>query len=453
MNKNLPDDILDASQYAFAAGRMEKFKTGRACKPVYKYDLRSAYPAAMVRCPSLAGREWTQRTFDVKWKLFPKDIQDFGMYLIDYQSSNERSMGHDNRYPEPLFKRSKQGTINFPVDVCGWYWGPEVKAAMGVGLVRVSAGWELDMTNATYPFSWLKDMFIKRLEWKDKKIAAQVGLKLGPNSMFGKTCQRTGWRKEGDKIPAWHQYEWAGFITSTTRAEVFRVANMAAEMNCLIGIETDAVITDAPLPLVDNRQLGDWECEVYPDLIYLQTGQYFLKTDITEWTDDLERKGYQQDPDGGIWKNKFRGFDRKTLTISRVLEFLDSTSFNVELKDKEGVAITKLPSTRFVTSKGALHEHRMEEWRRWITKYKDLKLMIDTKRTHDPSFCRMCKAGKVYGSEGMHDMTHRREKGSTHDCYASQLPWRSVTGEAVGWDTDITPREEPSFDPEASGVG
>jgi hypothetical protein len=453
MNRDLPDDILDASQYAFAAGRMEKFKTGRSGKPVYKHDLRSAYPAAMVRCPSLAGRAWKERSFDPKWQLFPKDIQDFGMYLITYQSPNERVAANGLRFPEPLFKRSVQGYINFPADVTGWYWGPEVKAAMAVGHVRVSAGWELDMTDMVYPFEWLKDMFAKRMEWKAQGIAAQVGLKLGPNSLFGKTCQRTGWRKDGDKIPKWHQYEWAGFITSTTRAEVFRVANMAAEMGCLIGIETDAVLTDAPLPLVDNKQLGDWETEVYPDIIYLQTGQYFLKTDLTEWSDDLERKGYQQDSEGGIWKNKFRGFDRKTLTIGRVLEFLESTSFDVMGEDKENVAITKLPSTRFVTSKGALHEHRMGEWRRWITKYKDLKILIDYKRTHLPGACRMCRAGKVYGSEGMHDMIIRRDKGADNETHASKLPWRRIEGEAVEWDSDITPREEPSFNPEASGIG
>lgn len=452
MDGDLDDDILDASQYAFAAGRMEKFKTGRAGKPVYKYDLRSAYPAAMRYCPSLAGRRWIERSFDKNWKLFPSDIQDYGIYLLTYQSPNERCMGSELRAPEPLFKRSKVAQINFPTDVTGWYWGPEVKAAMAVGNVWISAGFELDMTDAEFPFAWLDEMFAQRMVWKAAGIAAQIGLKLGPNSMFGKTCQRTGWRKPTDKIPKWHQYEWAGYITSRTRAEVFRVANMAAEMGALIGIETDAVLTDAPLPLVDNKQLGDWECEVFPDIIYLQTGQYFLLTNLTEWTPDLERKGYQRDESGGIWKNKFRGFDRKTLTISRVLEYLDATSFKVWGDDKANVAIKKLSSTRFVTSKGALKENRMGEWRRWITKYKDLQILLDYKRTHDPSFCRMCQQNRVYGSEGMHDMTHRRHDGSEPGSYASKLPWRSVQGEAIEWDAADSPREEPSFDPEASGV-
>jgi hypothetical protein len=437
--------LLDALQFAFAAGHMERFKTGRANCKVYKYDKRSAYPSAMVRCPSLAGKQWQRRDFDGNWRLFPNDLQDYALYRTRYSARNPV----DFKRPEPLFRRSIQATITFPYDTYGWYWGVEVKEAMRTGEVQIYEGYEFDLTDAEWPFRWMAQDFEKRMAWKKAGIAAQIGIKLGMNSMFGKAAQKSGWHKKGDKIPSWHQYEWAGFITSDTRADMHRVAMLAYEKGGLIGIETDAILTTCKMPeLIDNGQLGDWEYEEYEDIIYLQTGMYFLKTAYTEYTEKLENAGYVQDKDGGIWSAKFRGLDKKSLTIDRTIAFLESTRYDIIGEPVYRTVIDGLTCTRFIGSKGALHSLTMSDWRKWITSPREIHPLWDTKRVHDRAFCSLCRNGKVYGSQGLHEMIHRPNTNGGNGCdsFASKLPWREVVGQASQWD-ELDINEEPSFTP------
>lgn len=424
MNHNLPERLLDASQFAYAAGRVEQYKVGRAGTTVYKYDLNSAYPAAMVELPSLNG-QWQYRESDAAGIT---DIQRFGIYFVEYASLH--CVG--SVFPQALFNRTKDGYITFPRLTSGWYWGPEVIEALtlnallpGQPVCTVRAAWEMDLTDVYYPFTWVGEMYNQRLAMKKRKEQSQLALKLGLNSLYGKTAQRTGYERF-KKIPEWHQYEWSGYITSRTRARMYRAACLAAERNALIGIETDAVFTTVELPeLTVGEGLGEWGLETFDDCVYLQTGVYWLN-------------------DGGKWKAKFRGMDKDTLTLDMALRYLDDNSLNVgHADDYARQAMQGMTRTRFVGSKAALHNNRLEDWRVWKTDNVQLTVGSSYKRIHVPDLCSQCRHGQYYASGVMHDMVVTLSgMGASH---ASKLPWRTVSGEAVLWDNSTETEIDPSF--------
>lgn len=430
MNRNLPERVLDASQFAYAAGRVEQFKVGRAGKTVYKYDLNSAYPAAMVELPSLGG-EWSYRESDGI-----TDLQDFGLYFLEYNAINHIGSVR----PQALFHRTKEAFITFPRLTTGWYWAPEAKNAFELnnahpGICTIRAAWEMDTNTCYRPFEWVAEMYQRRLEMKRAGEQSQLALKLGLNSLYGKQAQRAGYDRY-QKIPDWHQYEWAGPVTSATRARMHKAASLAAARDSLIGIETDAVFTTEPLPeLTVGDGLGQWGLEVFDDCVYLQTGVYWLLHTV-----DCDCKPCRSGQ--SKWHPKFRGMDADTLTLDMALRYLECTSLNVKnITDYADQPMTGMSRTRFVGSKAALHVNRLEDWRVWKTDPVQLSVGASFKRVHIPMLCSQCKNGNNYAHDVMHDMaTTICGMGASH---ATKLPWRTVTGEAVLWDHEK--EDDPAF--------
>jgi hypothetical protein len=419
MNRDLLEGVLNASQFGYAAGRVEQFKVGRAGETVYKYDLNSAYPAAMLELPSLNGT-WSYREAE-----HIADVRMYGMYFVEYVGINHVA----SALPHPFFHRTKDGYITFPRITIGWYWGPEVLSALYLNevhneiVVRVRAAWEMDTSTSYYPFLWLQEMYDERLELKRRGEQAQLVLKLAMNSMYGKMAQRTGYNEKTKQIPKYHQYEWAGYVTSRTRARLYKAALLAAEHGALIGIETDAVFSTIPLPLSTSTNLGDWGLETFDDCVYLQTGVYWL----------LEN---------GDWKAKFRGMDKDTLTLDMALKYLQTTSLNVEeIHDYQRNAMQGMTRTRFVGSKAAMHVNRLEDWRVWKTDPVKLMVGLSYKRVHVPEMCTVCSRGDYFAHDRMHGMiTGVNGMGASH---ATKIPWRNVAGEATLWEEEA--QIDPSF--------
>jgi len=90
---------------------------------------------------------------------------------------------------------------------------------------------------------------------------AQVALKLCMNSMYGKLAQRIGWDPINRRLPPWHQLEWAGWVTSYTRAKLFNMLRRIPFKH-LIAVETDGIYTTmnpARLGIEHSETLGGWE--------------------------------------------------------------------------------------------------------------------------------------------------------------------------------------------------
>jgi len=170
----------------------------------------------------------------------------------------------------------------------------------------------------------------------------------------GKLAQQIGWEKTEDgklRIPPYHCLEWAGYVTSHCRAQVYRAAMLAPDD--IIAFETDAVFTRVALPVDMGGGLGQWESTDYSSLAYLKSGMYWAtKADGTE-------------------VEKTRGINKGTLTREQVIAGIYEND--------------KLPAeqTRFITLGQALHQN-FALWRRWITAPKMISPLIWGKRIDCP---------------------------------------------------------------------
>lgn len=416
-----PNMVRDAAQSAYAAGRVENYMIGRLGRRCYKYDRRSAYPASMRFLPSLRGRAWDFARIPEHDFCDPASIgvQSFGLYEVEVWD-NPKYYGELKGYrmPQPLFHRNKFGHVTFPYRSKRWCWGVELLAINPeTHFIHITQGLVLsNWEDTTYPFNpWVEDMFNTRMKMKEQKLAEQMALKLGLNSLYGKMAQQRGWR-EGQAIPTWHQLEWAGYVTAHNRAEMYKAAELAADRGILISCETDAIMTSAPMPELDTEAgtIGTWELETFDDVVYLQSGVYMTLT-------------------GDEWNLKYRGFDGDSLKPQDVLDYLADTPWTSNDPQHYVNHPLKVKTTRFMGSKlAATRTGGMEnEWRTWHTAPKDVVIGFSEKRLHDPQWCRACRAGHTTGATAMHDMTLVwTQEPDEVQSYAMTLPWRTVDFEA-----------------------
>lgn len=382
---NVPDEVNRAAQYGYAGGRFELFKLGHEHNGVYAYDIRSAYPAAITQLPSLKNGKW-------EYVPNPTTVEPFGIYRIRFASKALMSSR-----PMPFFYRDDRHTIHFPNVVEGWYWSPEAHFATLIPDATLMEGWVFH-EDGSRPFAWLEDVYAQRAQWKREGNPSQIALKLLMNSMYGKFAQRVGWERTG-KAPVWHQLEWAGFITSHARAKLFRAMMDAYATDDLVGVETDGIFSRTELPLELGPNLGQWDCEYYDEMVYLQSGFYFKKQN-------------------GEWTSKYRGFDKGCITVDDAMQALEEWTPWVENADPGRLVGT---TTRFSTMGAYLTKKEPEYWRNtWMTEPRTLRLGADGKRMHRPKFCMACK-NKQSPNNIMHDLTITYPVGGLS--VPHNLPW------------------------------
>lgn len=385
------EQIRLAARYAYAGGRFELYKVGRVSGPVYGVDINSAYPYAITQLPSLTEGEWKHVTT-------PTRIAKFGVYHI-----NLRRFGGFSHAPSPLFHRDRDHNISFPWFVEGWYWGPEARIAAAYG-ADVLEGWEYTGAS-TRPFDWVADMYLQRRDWKMRGISAQLALKLCMNSMYGKLAQRLGWDEEKRRIPPWHQLEWAGWITSFTRAKLYEVL-MRIPFEHLVAVETDGIYTTFPpdkLGIVDSTDLGGWEISEYSEVLYVQSGLAWLCSPDGKWTD------------------KRRGLDKGSFTRD------DAYAFARTLRPHERWEPFIGSSTRFVGLGQALMSSTPLADRHcvWETTDREISPGNHGKRVHIHRLCAACEAG-LPASEMAHDLVIRSLSTLDPLSVPHSIPWEDA---------------------------
>jgi hypothetical protein len=356
---------------AFFGGRIELCKVGHF-GTVHSADIVSAYPAAATELPSLIG-EWVRGT----------NVQAFGVFHLEY----EFPLGFP-WYPLPY--RDRRRVIRFADAGRGWYWRPEVLAALEWvklhgGWIHVIEGWELRPDEPTaQPFGMIPELFAQRQKWKDEGNGAEGALKLALNSLYGQTARQIGGSLE--KLPPFFSLVWAGTITSATRARL--VMATMCEPDKVIAFATDGIYSVEPLAAMDGLpmkpSLGEWECSTpYDQGVFVQAGVYWLA---------------KQAGSGLEWLPKFRGFDRKGMeTPDRVL---DAWS--------KGETKLAIPTTRFVTYGSALCSRAQWLQRaRWFTDDRDLSLTGNS--------------AKRYGVDSL--------RGGVHNLQPRRNDWYQGTGE------------------------
>ena len=299
------EEVLHAARTAYAGGRIEICKAGNYSGQVFDYDINSAYPSVMAKCPCLAHGAWTCGTGE------PPD--GFTMVKVKYK------FWEGQRF-YPLFFRTERMQISFPADGCGWYWYPEYEAALLCQGELEVLEWKTYQSDCNcQPFNWIPDYYETRKQWlKNPTEAWQSGgekiIKLGTNSLYGKTAQQLG--GTSFRPPAYHQMEWAGYITSATRARLYTAACRDPEN--IIGFATDGIFSTAALPIEtsDKKLLGAWELKEP-----IPTGITIALAGVYWW----------HHPDG-TYTHFSRGFDKDYMkTPQRILDAWKKGDDKVEI--------------------------------------------------------------------------------------------------------------------------
>jgi hypothetical protein len=332
-----PKPVADAARYGYAGGRFEIIRKGHTNNRAYQYDIRSAYPSAMRYLPCLTHGEW-------RHVIGPTDVVGFGIYRVEVHGVQVTSTR-----PQPLWHRNQNGTVYFSDNPHGWYWSPEARLALSVPNASIHEGWEYHTRCDCIPFAFVEPLYNKRAALKKAGDGAHVGLKLGLNSLYGKLAQQIGWDPGPPlRLPPFHSLEWAGWITSHCRAQVYSAAMLAPDD--VIAFETDAVFSRCPLPVQIGERLGEWDETIYEDLTYLKSGMY--------WGTLID----------GTQVEKTRGINRGSIARKTVIHEL-----------RNGQRKLQAEQTRFITLGQALHQN-FDLWAHWVTSPREIATLLWGKR-------------------------------------------------------------------------
>lgn len=375
----LPPQVQEAAQYAYFGGRIEQGKYGvhiiyeqRKIKlsTIHHYDINSAYPAAQWDLPALNRGYWRKveaKEINMntigKYKDFPPFVVFHVKWHFDYEIF----------CPFPYRAQTLQRKILYPEVGEGWYWYPEVKAAFEWYIsnpqkhnkkwhLEIIEAWEFVPYEDCYkPYVWMKDYYNERqyLIQDTKQTGALHGeekvLKLGPNSVYGKTAQHAGYNPGSFKLPPYHNLAYAGYITSKTRAKMWEAAIQKPE--AIICLATDGIFSTEPLDLdiSETKELGKWEYSKHDGMILLMSGFYWI---------------YEK----GKWSGWSRGFDKVvgegTTKEEREKDYQDKMIEQIEEVKKawqQGKQLVYFPCTRFITIKsGMKNEKWQKRWCNWF---------------------------------------------------------------------------------------
>lgn len=293
--------VVEQAKYAYAGGRIELVQYGTYRKDVYTYDLNSAYPAAMVNLPSLRDGRWRRTT--------TFEPGTFSLWRVHFRAphSDVDTLLEQGPWLYPLFYRNQHGNVRFPRETKGWYWEPEVAMAHRYypEHTTIIEGYVLEHDHST-PFHFVHDLYKKRQSWKKQGIKAQLVLKLGINSLYGKMIQQKGGYSTADgKIgmkPPYHQIEWGGYITSATRAKLFGAAMQ--KPHAVIFLATDGICTTEPLDLDIGDDLGQWSLTMHKGVVCVQSGVYFYLDDqIQSYYRGFDKGALNPDAIRTAWRN------------------------------------------------------------------------------------------------------------------------------------------------------
>jgi hypothetical protein len=236
-------DFEIAANHAFYGGRFEISRVGRISAPVHKYDMKSAYPTAMLDLPC----PWCTRWEHVKpghYYTPPRNK----LYLADVTFTHPE----DALWCGLPFRKPGGGLI-FPREGNGWYWSTEIEASRKRFNARiryhdvwVAAG---KCTCDEHLYSFVRKPYAKRQEivGEADRIAEEhikqgnplgeaelnrlrqeckgrgLPIKLALNSLYGKLAQRrTGQAPFFDAVAA-------GLITAHARARIIDQVAYAPE--------------------------------------------------------------------------------------------------------------------------------------------------------------------------------------------------------------------------------
>jgi predicted Zn-ribbon and HTH transcriptional regulator len=285
----LDREMQRAVMCAFFGGRFENSIVGVVKKPVWGYDIASAYPYAETFLPCLVCGYWEH----VKGRGVMRAIEEASLACCHYRVADMSDRVRMQTAWMPLPYRDEKGSICYPCNCTGWAWKPEALSAIaGWGNhITIDEAW-IYRTNCDHqPFSFIPQVYRERIKWG--KEGKGIVLKLGANATYGKTAQNVGKKPFNDWI-------WAGNTTAQCRGQINNLICLYSDRWNALSIATDGLYgleeIDTPKPvdtgtygLLDPKgkpkePLGGWEGKADPDGLFIaKPGLYFsLKEDIAQ---------------------------------------------------------------------------------------------------------------------------------------------------------------------------
>lgn len=330
----VPDGMVEMAKNAYYGGRFETTRVG-PCGPAYQYDINSAYPDAMLELPCLKYASYVRNGPVTRWTV------SYGHFV---------ATEHAALYGFPV--RTKTGGIYYPAEGNGWYWQPEIDAAIHQTFTP-SEWWTIEPGCMDCdPFGWIEPIYAQRLALGKSRQGRP--LKLGLNSLYGKTCQSIGAAPYANPL-------YAGLITALTRAKLAGAAHggPACCDDCYM-LATDAVFTGHPRHLPITTDLGDWDATDVADLFIVQPGLYFTGGDTQPKTRGVPR--------AAVIEHRQDFYDAFTLMV---------TSANI-LEHRVEIPLKQFTGLRIANARGKLGTAGD-----WVTTPKRVSFEWQTKR--DPN--------------------------------------------------------------------
>lgn len=333
--------LIVAAIAAYYGGRFEVAAVGPVTGPVFQYDINSAYPDAMMVVPCLMHGGWEHVESPdpsvLAGLVRPSGIQGetFGIMFGSFTSRVSFPLW----YGLPL--RTQQGSILFPASGRGWYWSFEIDASVHQSF-ETEEMWLYTRRCNCQPLAFVEEVYRQRQALG--KDGPGIVLKLGLNSLYGKTVQSVG-------VPKYANPIWGSFITAYPRMSIQDFIHSSVDCpqgTCgrdIIMIATDSVASTMERPdYPDSNDLGGWSVERHPHGVFIvQPGVYF---------------GSSGKP------NKTRGVPR---TVVDAYEHVFRAAFNTmcetgELSDGD----VSVPQTIFCGIRYALHRHNLKLLGQWV---------------------------------------------------------------------------------------
>lgn len=277
--------LLEFARNAFYGGRPEIMAVGPCDRPVYQFDINSAYPYAMKFVPCLEHGVWTyaQAPTGFAEPLCTDDSR--SEYAVDAVESGSAvlTLVYGSFTPLPtdsgraplwygLPFRTATGTITYPASGKGWYWSFEVGESRHQKF-NVEESWTYQRRCSCTPLAFVEDVYEERKRLG--KDGPGIILKLALNSMYGKRVQSIGSPKYADPIIG-------SFITAFCRAMIQRTIHGSTKCRTWCGsdvlmIATDSLCTTNRRPdLIESTTLGGWSKETHGEGMFIvQPGLYF----------------------------------------------------------------------------------------------------------------------------------------------------------------------------------
>lgn len=299
-------DLESALLGSYFGGRFELFRQG-IISETYQYDINSAYPYAMSQLPNLEGcriqysREYTRDKYSIWFVTYNVLRGDGKKQPTKYANAQTFLAG-------PFPYRTKQGNIFYPyLNSYGvWIHQIELQTAItlyGVDYFRIHYGYIITPINDTPYFDFITNLADRRLKLKLANDQRNIVLKLGLNSLYGKTAQG---QTSPDYKPPFQNMYIAGYITAYTRAKLLQQSfQCGAYGSGVIQFATDGIAANSPARNITktSSDFGGWEYEYFDENIcYIQAGVYYGERSVK------------------TNKKKTRGFNANTLDADNVIK-------------------------------------------------------------------------------------------------------------------------------------